>query len=87
MREVAELSGNFRGELSLQDRGEGARRLFFCAFFHGNAHERVQGIQAERTLECRRQSPSYENSENSTKEETGGTHERITENQNQAEGL
>jgi hypothetical protein len=46
MREVAELSGNFRGELSLPDRGEGARRLFFCAFFHGNAHERVQGMQA-----------------------------------------
>jgi small subunit ribosomal protein S10 len=67
MREVAELSGNFRGELSLPDRGEGARRLFFCAFFHGNAHERVQGIQAKRTLKCRRWSPSYENSENSTK--------------------
>ena len=30
MREVAELSGNFRGELSLLDGGEGVNHVMFC---------------------------------------------------------
>ena len=30
-REVAELSGNFRGELSSLDGGEGIRRILLCA--------------------------------------------------------
>ena len=30
-REVAELSGNFRRELSSLDEGEGIRLVFFCA--------------------------------------------------------
>ena len=41
-REVAELSGNFRGELSPLDGGEGIRLIFALCVNVGNARERVQ---------------------------------------------
>ena len=41
-REVAELSGNFRGELSPPDGGEGIRLIFALCVNVGNARERVR---------------------------------------------
>lgn len=42
-REVAELSGNFRGELSSLDGGEGIRLIFALCATVGNARARVRG--------------------------------------------
>ena len=44
-REVAELSGNFRGELSPQDGGEGIRLIFALCENVGNARARVRSKQ------------------------------------------
>lgn len=41
-REVAELSGNFRGELSSLDGGEGIRLIFALCATVGNARARVR---------------------------------------------
>ena len=41
-REVAELSGNFRGELSPLDGGEGIRLIFALCVNVGNARARVR---------------------------------------------
>ena len=41
-REVAELSGNFRGELSSLDGGEGIRLIFALCVTAGNARARVR---------------------------------------------
>ena len=43
--------------------------------------------QQRRDRADRQQEPLYKHSENSTKEVEGGRNERITENQNQTEGL
>lgn len=44
-REVAELSGNFRGELSPPDGGEGIRLIFALCVNVGNARARVRSKQ------------------------------------------
>ena len=41
-REVAELSGNFRGELSSPDEGEGIRLIFALCVNVGNTRARVR---------------------------------------------
>lgn len=44
-REVAELSGNFRGELSSPDEGEGIRLIFALCANVGNTWARVRSKQ------------------------------------------
>ena len=44
-REVAELSGNFRGELSSPDEGEGIRLIFALCVNVGNTRARVRSKQ------------------------------------------
>ena len=51
-REVAELSGNFRRELSLLDGGEGIRRFFVCVRdmeTHGSVLKAERGMKKPRT--------------------------------------
>ena len=82
-REVAELSGNFRGELFPPDGSEGIRLIFALCVNVGNAEARVR----KQEKHCTRWNqgilnPLYEHSVNSTKIIQEDNNERITKNQN-----
>ncbi len=56
-REVAELSGNFRRELSSQDEGEGNRSVFSLCKELWNTRRRVKASDHENTLKNRHKTP------------------------------
>ena len=94
-QEVAELSGNFYGELSPLDGGEGVRRLLLCVKnkeTHGAvckvsdsiAHVEKWAIERFRPYHERTPCTSIAKTVQKFQEENN---ERITENQNQAESV
>ena len=84
-REVAELSGNFRRELSPLDGGEGIYAVG-VGVKKENTRKRVNTSERLKTLKIA-QTPCTGNSENSTKRKLEEQNERTSEDQNQTQGL